>query len=107
MKVAAAFVVMAGLIGVTSAQTLAPAPWRVSGNGVTLVAREGKALGEPGHYDFSDVRMSTNGIEIRADEATIKSFGGTDTIALRGNVVATLPTGPEHGFVVVEERSKP
>jgi hypothetical protein len=101
MRMAAAFVLVAGLIGVTSAQTLAPAPWRVAGNGVTLVASDGKPLGEPGHYDFSDVRMSTNGVEIRADEATINSAGGTDTIALRGNVVATLPSGPESGFVVV------
>jgi hypothetical protein len=96
-----ALAIVVALMGATSAQTQAPAPWRVSGNAATLVAKEGKALGEPGHYDFSGVTMSANGGQISADEATIRSVAGNDTIALRGDVIATLPTGPESGFVVV------
>jgi hypothetical protein len=102
MRLAAALVFAIGLIGVTSAQTQAPAPWHISGNGVTLVANEGTAVGKPGFYDFSGVKMSINGVEISADEASIRSVTGKDTIALRGNVLATLPGGPQYGFVVVQ-----
>ena|SRR5688572_2118551 len=106
MRLAAALVFVTGLIGVTSVQTQAPAPWRISGNGVTLVANDGEAfrqgVADLDHSaDFRGVKMSINGVEISANEASIRSVAGRDTIALRGNVLATLPSGPEFGFVVV------
>jgi hypothetical protein len=82
MKLALSGLFVLGLTTLAGAQVSAPS-LSIETNGVEKSAN--------GVATFRGLKMTANGVEIRADEATATGNGGE--LALRGNVTVTLPQG--------------